>query len=187
MKRICPVCTREFDVTKKYPGKKTCGRSCGRLLSLKDENQQSLLEQSSIKNENKIRPHWVNPNARGVKGKRQDLDNLYVRSRWEANVARILNLLIDSGDVEKWEYEPKIFEFPVKKGNKWYTPDFKVFFPDETYLWIEVKGWMDNNSKVKIKRFNRYYPEEPFYLIDSKVYKLLEKEFSEKVSIWEKA
>lgn len=83
-------------------------------------------------------------------GYRPDLD-LVVRSGWEANICRILK----SHNIT-FEFEPYIFSFPIKRGNKSYRPDF--YLPD-TQEWIEVKGYFDKNSKTKMKRFKKYYPE----------------------------
>ena len=52
-------------------------------------------------------------------GKREDLNNLFVRSSWEANYARYLNWLVGLGEIKSWEYEPEEFEFKtIKKGNR---------------------------------------------------------------------
>lgn len=84
-------------------------------------------------------------------GFREDL-KLNMRSNWEANIARILNLY-----KIKFEFEPKIFYFPIKRGTKSYTPDF---FLTSTGEWMEIKGYLDDKSKIKIKRFKKYYPDE---------------------------
>lgn len=84
-------------------------------------------------------------------GYRPDLD-LVVRSGWEANVLRVLK----SYNIN-YEFEPKKFVYPVKRGNKSYIPDIYLSDTDE---WIEIKGYLDKNSQVKLKRFKRYYPEE---------------------------
>jgi hypothetical protein len=84
-------------------------------------------------------------------GFREDL-NLNVRSNWEANVARILKAYSI-----KFEFEPKIFSFPIKRGTKAYIPDFYLTKTEE---WFEVKGYLDDKSKLKIKRFKKYYPLE---------------------------
>ena len=84
-------------------------------------------------------------------GYREDL-GLNLRSNWEANFARLCNAYeID------FEFEPKVFTFPIKRGTKGYTPDF---YFKETEDWIEIKGYLDDKSKIKIKRFKRYYPDE---------------------------
>jgi hypothetical protein len=84
-------------------------------------------------------------------GYRKDL-GLNLRSNWEANFARILNAY-----KVVFEFEPKVFTFPVKRGTKGYTPDFYLPNFDE---WVEIKGYLDDKSKIKIKRFKRYYPNE---------------------------
>jgi hypothetical protein len=36
---------------------------------------------------------------------------------------------------------------------------------DGSHYWIEAKGYMDAKSKTKIKRFNKYYPNEELRII----------------------
>jgi hypothetical protein len=74
------------------------------------------------------------------------------RSNWEANFSRILNAY-----EIVFEFEPKVFTFPIKRGTKGYVPDFYLPKHDE---WIEIKGYLDDKSKIKLKRFKRYYPLE---------------------------
>lgn len=121
-----------------------------------------------------------NPNAhsRSKSGKRPDLNDQFFRSAWEANVARYFNFL-----GIKWEYEPKVFYFDnIKRGTLSYTPDF--YLPDKN-LWVEVKGWMDDKSKVKLKRFAKYYPEEKLELIGAKEYREIKKNYSSLIENWE--
>ena len=49
------------------------------------------------------------------------------------------------------------FHSLLRGGTKGYIPDF--YYP-KTQDWIEIKGYLDDKSKIKIKRFKRYYPEE---------------------------
>lgn len=84
-------------------------------------------------------------------GFRKDIE-MNVRSSWEANLVRILNIY-----KIQFEFEPTVFSFPIKRGTKGYTPDF---FLTRNSEWIEVKGYLDDKSKIKLKRFKRYYPEE---------------------------
>ena len=89
--------------------------------------------------------------ARG--GKRKDLNNTYFRSRWEANYARYLNFM----GIE-WAYEPDTFIFEaIKRGTRSYTPDFYIPSEDKR---IEIKGYLDQKGRTKIKRLKKYYPEE---------------------------
>jgi len=112
-------------------------------------------------------------------GKRKDLKGQFFRSSWEANVARWLNF-----HKIPWEYEPHRFVFStIKRGpGKWYTPDF--FIPDEG-RYIEVKGYLDKLSATRLRRMAKYYPQTSIELVDTKRYKILDKEFKEKIPGWE--
>lgn len=118
-------------------------------------------------------------------GKRDDLGGLYVRSSWEANYARYLNWLKSIGEIDRWEYEPDTFEFPVKRGSKFYTPDFKVWISDDVYEYHETKGYMDQKSKTKIKRMGIHYPDEKLIVIDGDAYRALAKDVKNLVKNWE--
>lgn len=115
--------------------------------------------------------------SRGNQGKREDLNNMYFRSTWEANYARYLNFLKSKGQVYKWEYEPDTFWFEkIKRGVRSYLPDFKVWEKkDSIPYYIEVKGWMDDKSKTKLKRMTKYYPNVRVVVFGEKEYKELKK------------
>lgn len=96
----------------------------------------------------------------------------YFRSRWEANYARYLEFLKKQCEILDWLHEPQTFWFEkIKRGSRSYLPDFKVINLDESYYWVEVKGWFDDRSKTKLKRFKLYYPDEKLEIIDSKWFK----------------
>jgi hypothetical protein len=91
--------------------------------------------------------------SKSKKGKRIDLNNIYFRSKTEANYARYLNFIKHA-----WEYEPKTFYFSeIKRGQISYTPDFYDKTEDR---WIEIKGWFQPKAITKIKRFKKYFPDE---------------------------
>lgn len=121
-------------------------------------------------------------------GMRADL-GLYVRSRWEANYGRILNLRLTLGEIDGWKYEPKEFEFPVKRGNRFYKPDFQVFSHALGYHWVELKGYMKpgDASSVKLKRMQKYYPQEQVILIREREYQELERTYAKLIPEWEYA
>ncbi len=108
--------------------------------------------------------------------KRPDLGH-YVRSTWEANIARLFKLFGIN-----YIYEPQTFKFPVKKGNTAYTPDF--YLP-EYNLYIEVKGYMYFSSRVKLKRMFRYYSNLKLLILSKNCYKLLESQYSFLIEEWE--
>lgn len=167
----CKVCGKitlqRYTAVEKGQGR-YCGRDCFRkdmAIAMKERN-------------------GIHPRSNG--GKREDLGGLYVRSSWEANYARYLNWLTAQGQISKWEYEPETFEFhKITKGNKFYTPDFKITNIDGSIEYHEVKGWLDNDSKVKLKRFARYYPDIKLVLIDKPVYTAIARTMRPLIPEWE--
>ena len=124
--------------------------------------------------------------SRGNGGTRKDL-GLYVRSSWEANYARYLNFLVGTGDILEWKYEPKTFEFVgIKRGCRFYTPDFFIRWKNGKEEYHEVKGYMDQRSATKLKRMALYFPDVVVVLIDKKRYYGIAKSVSGLIPMWEK-
>lgn len=126
------------------------------------------------------------PHPTGKGGKRTDLGNVYFRSSWEANWARYLNWLLEQGEICKWEFEPDTFAFHlIKRGTRFYTPDFKVFNKNGSIEYHEIKGWMTPESRTKLKRMAKYYPEIKVVLIDKKHYRSVADKMKRVIANWE--
>lgn len=109
----------------------------------------------------------------------------YFRSQWELNYAYYLEWLKSKGQIKSWEHEPETFWFDgVKRGCVSYLPDFKVTENNGSIVYHEVKGWMDDRSKTKIKRMAKYHPDVKLIVIDSKAYASLSKDVSGLVDGW---
>jgi hypothetical protein len=122
----------------------------------------------------------------GIKGGfRKDL-GMYFRSSWEANWARYLNWRKERREIKGWSFESETFEFPVKKGSKFYTPDFKITALDGSIYFEEIKGWMDQKSRTKLKRMRIHYPEVKIEVIDFTIYRQAAKQLVGIIPNWEK-
>lgn len=137
----------------------------------KEEKHNRAMKSVRTRRENGVIGTTENAYSRCKGGVRPDLGQ-YFRSSWEANIARIL----DYENIE-WKYEPKRFFFDEEiNGIASYQPDF--YLP-QFNKWIEVKGWMDDKSKLRLKLFAEQYPEENknLILIDQDFYNALRLEF----------
>lgn len=105
-----------------------------------------------------------NRSFRSKIGKRPDLNNQFVRSAWEANFYRYLNMSAKENKITTIQYEPMDFSFApfniIKGPAVSYTPDFKVTYPNGTYKWIEIKGYLKPADKTKLRRFKKFFPAE---------------------------
>lgn len=141
----------------------------GAAHSWSEAERQSVSDRTSAMMITRLREHpeMFAGGRPGKGGRRADLDNRYFRSRWEANYARWLNVLVARGALVGWGYEVETFWFEgIKRGSRSYTPDFRLELPDGSVEWHEVKGYMDAKSKTKIGRFHRYYPKERLVILD---------------------
>jgi hypothetical protein len=108
--------------------------------------------------------------TRGKGGIRTDI-GFYVRSRWEANFARICIY-------EKWnfEYEPCSFDL---ENHKFYIPDFVV-----EGVFYELKGYMSNSAREKLDIFTRMYPNVSLKIIGPIEYNNLKLKYQQLIN-WE--
>jgi len=112
--------------------------------------------------------------ARGKAGIRKDISKtIYFYSRWEANIARLFNYL----DIN-WVHQPRIFDL----GSQNYTPDF--YLPAYN-LYVEVKNFLWEYSKIRDRKFRELYPDAKLALLLKKDYLKLENKYSRSIKNWE--
>ena len=66
----------------------------------------------------------------------------------EQQYALHLDLLQHAGEIAAWKFEPDKFRLAYRC---YYTPDFKVTFPDGRVEYHEVKGYWREDARIKIK------------------------------------
>lgn len=109
----------------------------------------------------------------------------FYRSSWEVNIAAYYEFLKNKKEIKEWEYEPTVFWFEkIKRGVRSYKPDFRITKNDDTQYYVEVKGWMDDKSKTKLKRMKIYYPEIKLELLCKDRYKEISK-YSSIIPDWD--
>lgn len=149
----------------------------------KSERSRKMIE-TKMKRGNLVIPRQKQTWKAGwhqIGGKRK-----YYRSRWESNYARYLEFLKCQGKIKDWFHEPKVFWFDgIKRGCVSYLPDFLVIENDGSETYHEVKGWMDDRSKTKIRRMAKYFPDVKLVVVDSKAYKALSKTAASVVPEWQ--
>jgi hypothetical protein len=130
----------------------------------------------------------ANVYARVRSGAFRDLERRFSRAKSgrRADYARFLNLLLSRGEIVAWDYESKTFEFEaVKRGTRFYTPDFEVRFTDGRIEWHEVKGWMDDKSRVRLERMAKHFPGEKVVVIGADWFRQAYRGLAHVVSGWE--
>jgi len=156
-----------------------CCKQCGQPLFFIPQNYQMGVEVTCIPCATEIRHRKrklktpvqaekrtaVGNYARVKKGVRKDIHPTYsFRSATEANVARLLTYLGVT-----WRFEERSFTFDGYKNKPHiYVMDFQIDKIDKrkqcpaeiTEGFLEVKGWMNPESKQKLRRLKKHYPAE---------------------------
>jgi hypothetical protein len=111
----------------------------------------------------------------------------YFRSKAERNYARYLEWLKQHHLIFEWSYESITYWFDgIKRGVRSYKPDFEVWGTESSKPVIhEVKGWMDPQSKTKLKRMAKYYPKVKLVVIDKKHIAEIRKKVGALIQGWE--
>lgn len=154
-------------------------------LNMSEEKKDDYSKRASINGakcaaKNREKASW-NAGWRDIGGVEK-----YYRSRWEANYARYLEYLRVNGHIQKWEHEPETFWFDgIKRGCMSYLPDFRITENNNEIVYHEVKGWMDDRSKTKIKRMGIYFNDVKLIVIQSKEYNEIKKKMSRIIPGWE--
>jgi hypothetical protein len=111
---------------------------------------------------------------------------MVVRSSWEHNYVLYLNLLIAQGVVTSWQYECTTFELSIEgRVGRFYTPDFRVVFPDGSVEYHEVKGYMDDRSKAKIEHMAVDHPDVRLVVVGKDAYRAIAEGYRSVLPDWE--
>lgn len=113
--------------------------------------------------------------TKGIGGIRKDLGH-YVRSRWEANICRLLNHIRI-----KYLFEPDRYALSEGDYRYVYTPDIKI----ANNIYIEVKGWETPKAKIKRKLMKKQYPNIEIIYIKEKEYKEISNRYKDLIPNWE--
>lgn len=116
----------------------------------------------------------INKNVWGKCGIRNDLNEFY-RSSWEANIARLLRFFNI-----KYEYEIP-FELSYNNSKLIYIVDFYL---TELDIFLEIKGFWDDMSKLKVNLFQTQI-DKKLFVIDKNEYMKLNKQYKQIIKNWE--
>lgn len=148
-----------------------------KILQTRYENE---IKNNSYRELNRVKASWKQGH-RLIDGK-----DRFFRSSWEFNYALYLQYLKDNQKIKEWYYESEIFYFKESKNNCYaYKPDFKIINNDNSFYFVEIKGWMDSASKKKIENMKIFYPEIKLVVVDLEEYNKFKKEWHFKLKEWE--
>ena len=99
----------------------------------------------------------------------KDGKKFFSKSKLEYNYALYLSFLKERGQIKDWFYEPDKFWFDgIRAGVTNYRPDFKIIENNDSFYYVETKGYLNAKDKTKLKRMKKYHPEIDLRLVMQK-------------------
>jgi hypothetical protein len=123
----------------------------------KPENWKRFIEGNKKRNKDFFQsPEWVEKNMKSRQSNKYLYHDIEMRSNWEVLYAGWL----DQHGLE-WEYEPMVTR--LKSIGMCYCPDFYV---KEWKIFVEVKGYLSPEGKLKIEAFKKKFGEDKLLVVD---------------------
>lgn len=151
-KKSCGFCNKEFETTRET--KRFCSKLCARKNNIK---LASVAQCEKMKNN----PGWWSQVQKtlyasgkqyvaGGTTKWYTYKNICVQGTYELRTCFILDKCKEKQKIKNWEYTNDRIEY-IGLDNKKHTYllDFKVFENDNTFYYIEVKGYTKDNDELK--------------------------------------
>jgi len=152
--KICEFCNKEFETINIK--KRFCNNLCARRYCIK---LASKAQHEKMKNNlewwSKIQKNLYAYGKQYVAGgttKWYDYKDIRVQGTYELRTCFILDKWKEEGKIKNWEYTKDRIKY-IGQDNKEhsYLLDFKVFENDESFYYLETKGYIHDNDELKWK------------------------------------
>jgi len=153
-KKTCLLCNKEFITINE--NKKFCSRKCAAKNNIQ---LASKAQQLKIKNNpewwSKIQKNLYANGRQYVAGgttKWYEYKNIKVQGTYELRTCFILDKWKEQNKIKDWEYTKDRIEYTGLDNKKHsYLLDFKVFENNNSFYYIETKGYKKNDDELKWK------------------------------------
>lgn len=142
--KVCQQCTNLFKT--KNQTQKFCSKSCSSKSGWNNHNKVNWSEVNK-----KAYANGHNQVAGGT-SKWYDYKNIRVQGTYELRTCYILDKWKDEGKIKNWEYTNDRIQYTGKDNKKHsYILDFKIFENNDTFYYLETKGYIRENDEEKWK------------------------------------
>lgn len=151
---ICEFCGKIFETKNKK--QKCCSVSCGAKLSNGWEKARHDISSEKWSIINKRSYDKGNNYVAGGTTKWYEIETsigkLKVQGTYELRTCKILDSWKENGKIKNWEYtNDRISYIGTDNKKHSYLLDFKIFRNDNSWYYLEVKGYEKPNDKLKWK------------------------------------
>lgn len=148
IKKICPQCLLEFEVSPSRKKQKCCSTSCATKLRGGWNNHDKV-------NWSEVNKKTYADGRRIINGgttKWYDYKGIRIQGTFELRTCQILDIWKYYNIIKDWEYTKDRVEYTGEDGKKHsYLLDFKIYTNENFFYYIEVKGYETPNDILKWK------------------------------------
>lgn len=144
----CLFCQKDFE-RKSKPSKKNifCSRECSRKYPTNKGKQISEIHKSKISKTRKKMFEEGKLNVTGGTTQWLSYKDIKVQGTYELRICRILDSMVEKNYIKRWTYTKDRVSYINTDGKKCsYLLDFKVIRNDESFYYIECKGYIHEND-----------------------------------------
>lgn len=146
---ICQLCGQKFVIHKqRNRPQKFCSKSCQSKFASSvtwDSNHRSYtMSKFNQSWQSGIRP------CRGGRCKRYKYKDILVQGTYQFRTCCILDKFVELKKIKSWQYTKDRIKYKWQNGTEhYYFPDFKVINNDNSWYYLEIKGFKKDIDKLK--------------------------------------
>lgn len=150
IKKSCELCSTEFKVFYNKRNQKYCSSHCQMVArGNKGRESQKKLDWSSI---NKKSYADGKNHVGGGTSKWYDYKGIRVQGSYELRACKLLDKMVELNLIKRWEYTNDRYPYiDVDDSKRTYLLDFKIFNNDDSFYYVEVKGYDTETDHLKWK------------------------------------
>lgn len=147
VKKICEYCENEFEVKRNRKNQKCCSRRCS---TIKRFRGIKLDEPARRKISEGVKKSYIDgKKVYGGKTKWIDYNGIKVQGSYEYRSCFIFDRWKKEGKIKNWEYTNDRISYTFKGELSTYLIDFKIIRNDNSFYYIETKGYQTEKDLVK--------------------------------------
>ena len=170
--KICVYCNKEFKTLNKKV--QVCSKSCkSKYIYMRRSKKKQLEINNKLSASTKL-AYRNGKSVYGGKTKWYKYKEIKVQGTYELRTCYILDKMKELKQIKDWEYTTdRILYIDANKKQRNYLLDFKIFDNDNTFYYLEIKGFKKKNDELKWEAVKQKYTLKIWFLTEIEYYENL--------------
>jgi hypothetical protein len=146
--KICLKCGKKYEFKRDRKTQKYCSRSCN---SSEVNKGKKISDETKTKISDSVKNSYIKgKSVSGGRTKWYQYKDIKVQGSFEIRTCIILDKLKEIKEIYDWEYTKDRITYIGEDGKiHTYIIDFKVFYSETNFYYLETKGYLTNKDVIK--------------------------------------